>query len=172
MPEGQVIPVEQIEAASPYELRVDGAKDVPESDVRAALASGDMGFLHSFTTGSAVDGPGIRVVAWTSGCMWRCRYCHNPDTWKMTNGIPVSVAQATAELRKYRARAEVDVGRPDGERRRAADAAPVRAEAVRRRARDGRSHRARYERLLRRPGDRRRPRDDRSGDARPQDLGS
>jgi pyruvate formate lyase activating enzyme len=101
MPEGQVIPVEQIEAASPYELRIDGATHVPEPDVRAALASGDMGFLHSFTTGSAVDGPGIRVVAWTSGCMWRCRYCHNPDTWKMTNGIPVSLEQATAELRKY-----------------------------------------------------------------------
>src|SRR4030095_11760024 len=67
MPEGQVIPEGQLEAASPYELRVDGAKNVPEVDVRAALASGDMGFLHSFTTGSAVDGPGIRVVAWTGG---------------------------------------------------------------------------------------------------------
>ena len=61
-----------------------------------------MGFLHSFTTGSAVDGPGVRVVAWTAGCMWRCVYCHNPDTWKMTNGIPVTVARATEELRKYR----------------------------------------------------------------------
>ena len=78
------------------------AKDVPETDVRSALATGDMGFLHSFTTGSTVDGPGVRVVAWTTGCMWRCRYCHNPDTWTMSNGIPVSVAKATEELRKYR----------------------------------------------------------------------
>ena len=101
MPEGRVIPVDQIEAASPYELRVDGARDVAESDVRAALASGDMGFLHSFTTGSTVDGPGVRVVAWTSGCMWRCLYCHNPDTWTMSNGIPVPVARAVEELRKY-----------------------------------------------------------------------
>jgi pyruvate formate lyase activating enzyme len=61
-----------------------------------------MGFLHSFTTGSTVDGPGVRVVAWTTGCMWRCRYCHNPDTWPMRNGFPVSVAQATDEIRKYR----------------------------------------------------------------------
>ena len=52
-----------------------------------------MGFLHSFTTGSAVDGPGVRVVAWTTGCMWRCRYCHNPDTWTMTNGMPVTRRQ-------------------------------------------------------------------------------
>jgi pyruvate formate lyase activating enzyme len=100
------VPGEQpssLAAKSPYELRVDLGAHVPESDVRAALASGDMGFLHSFTTGSAVDGPGVRVVAWTAGCMWRCLYCHNPDTWKMTNGIPVSVAKAAEELRKYRA---------------------------------------------------------------------
>jgi pyruvate formate lyase activating enzyme len=61
-----------------------------------------MGFLHSFTTGSTVDGPGVRVVAWTAGCMWRCLYCHNPDTWTMSNGIPVTIKRATDELRKYR----------------------------------------------------------------------
>ena len=67
-----------LEAKSPFELRVNLGKDVPESDVRAALATGDMGFLHSFTTGSAVDGPGVRVVAWTTGCMWRCRLLPQP----------------------------------------------------------------------------------------------
>src|SRR3954462_9684619 len=89
-------------AKNPFELRVDLGRNVPESTVRSALASGDMGFLHSFTTGSAVDGPGVRVVAWTTGCMWRCLYCHNPDTWTMTNGMLVTVAQATSQLRKYR----------------------------------------------------------------------
>ena len=88
-------------AKSPFELRVGLGDNVPEQTVREALASGDMGFLHSFTTGSTVDGPGVRVVAWTTGCMWRCQYCHNPDTWPLNNGIPVSVKQATDELRKY-----------------------------------------------------------------------
>jgi pyruvate formate lyase activating enzyme len=60
-----------------------------------------MGFLHSFTTGATVDGPGVRVVAWTAGCPWRCLYCHNPDTWNMSNGVPVTLAKATEELRKY-----------------------------------------------------------------------
>src|SRR5262245_15994328 len=96
------IPEPKLEAKSPYELRVNLGKGIPESDVRSALASGDMGFLHSFTTGATVDGPGVRVVAWTAGCMWRCLYCHNPDTWNMSNGIPVTIANATAELRKYR----------------------------------------------------------------------
>ena len=91
-----------LEARSPFDLRVDLGKDVPETDVRTALGVGDMGFMHSFTTGSAVDGPGVRVVGWTTGCMWRCQYCHNPDTWTMRNGIPVSVTQALEELRKYR----------------------------------------------------------------------
>ena len=100
----------KLEAKSPYELRVNLGKDVPEQTVREALASGDMGFLHSFTTGSAVDGPGVRVVAWTTGCMWRCRYCHNPDTWTLSNGIPVSVERAIDELRKYAAGLKVMKG--------------------------------------------------------------
>lgn len=91
-----------LEAGSPYELRVNLGKGVSDQDVRSALATGDMGFLHSFTTGSTVDGPGVRFVAWTSGCMWRCVYCHNPDTWTMSNGIPVTVARASEELQKYR----------------------------------------------------------------------
>jgi len=99
-----------LEARSPFDLRVDLGKDVPETDVRTALTDGDMGFMHSFTTGSAVDGPGVRVVGWTTGCMWRCQYCHNPDTWTMRNGIPVSVGQALDELRKYRHGLEVMSG--------------------------------------------------------------
>lgn len=94
--------VVSLEAKSPFELRVNLGRGVPESDVRTALATGDMGFLHSFTTGSTVDGPGVRVVGWTTGCHWRCRYCHNPDTWTMSNGIPVTIDRATEELRKYR----------------------------------------------------------------------
>jgi len=90
-----------LEAKSPFELRVDQASETPDSDVREALASGNTGFLHSFTTGSTVDGPGVRVVAWTAGCIWHCLYCHNPDTWNMRNGMPVSVEQAAEELRKY-----------------------------------------------------------------------
>ncbi|HEY7447245.1 MAG TPA: pyruvate formate-lyase-activating protein [Vicinamibacterales bacterium] len=102
MPDSRTVPETPLEAKSPFELRVNLGKQVSESDVRTALATGDMGFLHSFTTGSTVDGPGVRVVAWTTGCMWRCLYCHNPDTWTMSNGVPVTIARATDELRKYR----------------------------------------------------------------------
>jgi pyruvate formate lyase activating enzyme len=90
-----------LEAKSPYEMRVHLGEDVPETDVRTALKTGDMGFLHSYTTGSAVDGPGIRLVAWTTACMFRCRYCHNPDTWTLSNGIPVTLERAIDGVRKY-----------------------------------------------------------------------
>lgn len=92
-----------IEGKSPFELRIDLGKHIPEEQRRAAIASGDLGFLHSFTTGSAVDGPGLRLVAWTTLCMFRCRYCHNPDTWTLSNGMPVTIGRATEELRKYAA---------------------------------------------------------------------
>jgi pyruvate formate lyase activating enzyme len=102
MAESHTVTQPPLTAQSPFELRVDLGKHVPESDVRTALATGDMGFLHSFTTGATVDGPGVRVVGWTAGCMWRCLYCHNPDTWTMSNGIPITVAKAADEIRKYR----------------------------------------------------------------------
>lgn len=92
-----------LEAMNPYESRLNRGVGISESDVQNALATGEMGFLHSFTTGSTVDGPGVRVVTWTSGCQFRCLYCHNPDTWKLRNGIPVTLAKATEELGKYRA---------------------------------------------------------------------
>ena len=90
-----------LEAESPFEMRVHLGEAVPEMDVRAALKTGDLGFLHSFTTGSAVDGPGIRLVAWTTACMFRCQYCHNPDTWTLKNGIPVTLERAIEGVRKY-----------------------------------------------------------------------
>ena len=86
---------------SPFELRVGLGKYVPEPDTHAAIASGDLGFVHSFTTGSAVDGPGMRLVAWTTLCMFRCKFCHNPDTWTLSNGRPITIGGATEELRKY-----------------------------------------------------------------------
>lgn len=91
-----------LEAKSPFELRVDLSATTPEETVKEALKTGDMGFMHSFTTGSCVDGPGVRLVAWLTGCQFRCVYCHNPDTWKMKNGIPVPLEAAKAELSKYR----------------------------------------------------------------------
>jgi pyruvate formate lyase activating enzyme len=87
---------------SPYDLRVSLGENVPEAEIEAALKTGELAFVHSFTTGSAVDGPGVRIVAWLAGCQFRCVYCHNPDTWRITNGIPVTFSRAVEQIGKYR----------------------------------------------------------------------
>ena len=59
------------------------------------------GFVHSVETGAAVDGPGVRFALFTSGCQFRCLYCHNPDTWKLRNGKLRSVDSVVEEIGKY-----------------------------------------------------------------------
>ena len=46
------------------------------------------GYIHSIDTFGSVDDPGVRFVVFMQGCLMRCRYCHNPDTWVLPKGLP------------------------------------------------------------------------------------
>jgi pyruvate formate lyase activating enzyme len=80
------LPVDQVaRTASPSQQQLDG----------------QIGYVHSFESAGTLDGPGIRFIVFTTGCPLRCIYCHNPDTWQMTNGRPMTVEAVFAEVEKY-----------------------------------------------------------------------
>lgn len=49
--------------------------------------------LHSIETFGTVDGPGIRTIFFLQGCPARCLYCHNPDTWKPSEGQEITLQE-------------------------------------------------------------------------------
>jgi len=55
--------------------------------------------IHSIDTFGTHDGPGIRLVVFTQGCLFRCVYCHNPDTQDLeTDKMKIIDASEILEL--------------------------------------------------------------------------
>ena len=42
---------------------------------------------HNITTADMMNGEGLRVVLWLSGCSHRCYNCQNPVTWDENDGL-------------------------------------------------------------------------------------
>ncbi len=61
------------------------------------------GYVHSIETFGLVDGPGVRFIAFLSGCAMRCKYCHNPDTWAMTVGEQYEASELVKRALRYKA---------------------------------------------------------------------
>jgi pyruvate formate lyase activating enzyme len=59
------------------------------------------GRIHSFENFGTVDGPGVRFVVFMQGCMLRCRYCHNPDTWNLNGGYLYTSEQVMDRIKRF-----------------------------------------------------------------------
>jgi len=90
-----------LEAGSRHDLHVGLSPDAPhESDLRED-ADGAFGYVHSYESSSRYDGPGLRLVLFLSGCLLRCSYCHNPDTWHLKDGSYVSAQHVIDRLARF-----------------------------------------------------------------------
>jgi Pyruvate-formate lyase-activating enzyme len=61
-----------------------------------------IGRIHSFESCGTVDGPGIRFITFFQGCLMRCLYCHNRDTWDTHGGKEITVEELMKEVVTYR----------------------------------------------------------------------
>ena len=90
-------PNAELPEGSRHDFRHDLSPDAPELE-NFSEGDGAWGYAHSYETGSRLDGPGIRITLFLSGCLLRCQYCHNPDTWKLKHGARISLERIVTRL--------------------------------------------------------------------------
>ena len=61
-----------------------------------------IGHIHSTESFGAADGPGVRFIVFMQGCHMRCRYCHNPDTWKIDGGDEVTADEILKRALRFK----------------------------------------------------------------------
>ena len=61
-----------------------------------------IGYINKLETFSTVDGPGVRVAVFMQGCSLRCKFCHNPETWKVNVGLKYTSKELLNVILKYK----------------------------------------------------------------------
>ncbi len=90
--------VDDLEPGSRHDLIVGKSPEAPDALELPDDSDGAFGYVHSYETSSRYDGPGLRAVLFVSGCLLRCTYCHNPDTWHLKDGTHISAQRVIDRL--------------------------------------------------------------------------
>ena len=61
-----------------------------------------LGNIHSIESLGTVDGPGLRFIVFMQGCMLKCKFCHNRDTWEIGVGKKISADKLVNKILKYK----------------------------------------------------------------------
>jgi pyruvate formate lyase activating enzyme len=59
--------------------------------------------VHMVEPFGMFDGPGIRYVLFLQGCPFKCKFCHNRDTWSNEINTLMSVKDVLDDFNKYKA---------------------------------------------------------------------
>lgn len=64
------------------------------------MKESNFGYIDSIEPAGFVDGPGIRMVVFFTGCNLRCIFCHNPETWIMAKGNKITKEEIISKLKR------------------------------------------------------------------------
>lgn len=57
---------------------------------------------HNITTDDMLNGDGLRVVLWLSGCSHHCKNCQNPQTWDEYSGLNFTINERFEIMEKLK----------------------------------------------------------------------
>jgi pyruvate formate lyase activating enzyme len=58
------------------------------------------GRIHSIESFATQDGPGIRFLVFMQGCIAKCLYCQNPDTWDLKAGFQMEPEEVFEKIKR------------------------------------------------------------------------